>query len=173
MNDKHINDTNIKDKHINIFLHPNDNERKMEHHLSKYTYTYIFIYIYIYTHDPTRNCVGMSLHLSMLQCVAACCSVLCCVAVCCSVLQSYAGVSLHLSMLQYVVVCCSVLQCVAKLCWRVSCSITAATIWEFTCTHVQWYGVATMSRFPKIIGLFCRILSLLQRSFAKETYNFK
>ena len=33
------------------------------------------------------------------------------------------------------------------------------------------YGVATVSRIDKIIGLFCRILSLLWGSFAKETYN--
>jgi len=33
------------------------------------------------------------------------------------------------------------------------------------------YGVATVSRIDKIIGLFCRIPSLLQGSFAKETYN--
>ena len=33
------------------------------------------------------------------------------------------------------------------------------------------YGVATVSRIDKIIGLFCRIASLLQGSFAKETYN--
>jgi len=36
----------------------------------------------------------------------------------------------------------------------------------------QCYGVATISRLPKIIGLFCRI-SLLQGSFAKETDNLK
>jgi len=35
------------------------------------------------------------------------------------------------------------------------------------------YGVATLSRFLRIIGLFCRISSLLQGSFAKETYNLK
>ena len=33
------------------------------------------------------------------------------------------------------------------------------------------YGVAKISRLIQIIGLFCRILSLLQGSFAKETYN--
>jgi len=33
------------------------------------------------------------------------------------------------------------------------------------------YGVATVSRIDKMIGLFCRILSLLYVSFAKETYN--
>ena len=34
-----------------------------------------------------------------------------------------------------------------------------------------WYRVASVSRIDKIIGLFCRILSLLWGSFAKETYN--
>jgi len=35
------------------------------------------------------------------------------------------------------------------------------------------WGVATNSRLLKIIGLFCRIWSLLQGSFAKETFPFK
>ena len=35
------------------------------------------------------------------------------------------------------------------------------------------YGVATISRLLKIIGLFCRIGYLLWGSFTKETYNFK
>ena len=35
------------------------------------------------------------------------------------------------------------------------------------------YGVATVTRIDKIIGLFCKISSLLQGSFANETYNFK
>jgi len=34
-------------------------------------------------------------------------------------------------------------------------------------------GVATISRLLKIIGLFCRILSVLYGSFAKETYHFE
>jgi len=38
---------------------------------------------------------------------------------------------------------------------------------------VYAYGVATISRLLKIICLFCRISSLLQGSFAKETCNFK
>ena len=33
-------------------------------------------------------------------------------------------------------------------------------------------GVAMVSRIDKIIGLFCRILSLSYGSFTKETYNF-
>jgi len=50
--------------------------------------------------------------------------------------------------------------------------------YDWVPSHVQmshvanmYYGVATVSRIDKIIGLFCRILSLLQSSFAKETYN--
>ena len=35
------------------------------------------------------------------------------------------------------------------------------------------YGVATISRLLKIIGLFCRISSVLKVSFAKETYNLE
>jgi len=35
------------------------------------------------------------------------------------------------------------------------------------------YGMATISRLLKIIGLFCRRQSLLLGSFAKETYYFK
>jgi len=37
---------------------------------------------------------------------------------------------------------------------------------------LRGYGVATVSRIYKFIGLFCRILSLFWSSFAKETYNF-
>ena len=40
------------------------------------------------------------------------------------------------------------------------------------CTQIL-YGVATISRLLQIIGLFCRISSLLLGSFAKENYNFK
>jgi len=35
------------------------------------------------------------------------------------------------------------------------------------------YGVTTISSLNKIIGLFCRILSLLYGSSAKENCNFK
>ena len=42
-----------------------------------------------------------------------------------------------------------------------------------TAAAFDTHGVATISRLLKIIGLFCRTLSLLWGSFAKETYNFK
>ena len=49
--------------------------------------------------------------------------------------------------------------------------------WLSVCMYVLniWmcYGVATTSRLLKFIGPLCRIQSLLQDSFAKETYNFK
>ena len=40
----------------------------------------------------------------------------------------------------------------------------------FTRADCGCYGVATVSRIDKIIRLYCRISSLLQGSFAKETY---
>jgi len=60
-----------------------------------------------------------------------CCSVLQCAAVCCSVLQRAA-------------VCCSVLQ-------RVAVEILKGQL-----NSPYAYGVATISRLLKIVGLFCK-----------------
>jgi len=38
---------------------------------------------------------------------------------------------------------------------------------------LEWYGVATMSRLLKIIGLFCKRALQKRLYSAKETYNFK
>ena len=52
-------------------------------------------------------------------------------------------------------------------------------IYAYTYIHYKYaynyirYGMATITRLLEIIGLFCRISSLLCGSFAKETYNFK
>jgi len=54
-----------------------------------------------------------------------------------------------------------------------TCSTTVHDIYPFTTIIRLCYGVATIRRLLKIIGLFCRISSLLLGSFAKETYNFK
>jgi len=43
----------------------------------------------------------------------------------------------------------------------------------FPYVYMYIYGVATFSRLLTIIGLFCRISSLLEGSFAKEIYKFK
>ena len=79
---------------------------------------------------------------SVSQSVAVCFSVLQCVAVCRSVLQC-------------VIVRCRVLQCVAECCSMLQC--VTILDWLLTIAH----GVATVSRIDKIIGLFCRISSLL------------
>jgi len=39
-------------------------------------------------------------------------------------------------------------------------------------TTLTWYGVATISRLIKIIGLFCKRALWKKRYSAKETYNF-
>jgi len=83
------------------------------------------------------------LFVSVLQCVAVCCSVLQCVAVCCSVLQCVA-------------VCCSVLQRVAVCC---------KTSHDFLCLNA-YVGVALA------MGWLRSVDSLkLQVSFAKEPYE--
>ena len=117
----------------------------------------------------------------MLQCVAVCCSVLQCIAVCCSVLQC---VAVCCSVFQCVAVCCSVLQCVPVCCSVSQCVAVWRTVLQCDADKfvsnsmppraaiAECYAVATVSRIDKIIGLFCRISSLLQGSFAKETHNF-
>ena len=67
---------------------------------------------------------------------------------------------------------------------RTHTSLSFSPNWNW-CVHLQRkrplpkeqtqtsYGVATISRLLKSIGLFGEYRSLLQVSFAKETYNFK
>jgi len=50
------------------------------------------------------------------------------------------------------------------------CDMARLYVWQ---DSFIGYGVATISRLLKIIGLFGRISSLLYGSFAKETHNFK
>jgi len=64
-------------------------------------------------------------------------------------------------MLQYVAVCCGVF-----------IRLKPPNASPITSWANEEYGVATISRLLKIVGLFCRISSLLWVSFAKETYNF-
>jgi len=113
-------------------------------------------------------CIPRQMCCSVLQCVAACCSVLqrpnaisctviifhvgvyitCllyrarCVAVCCSVLQR---VGACCSMLQYVAVCCSALQCVA---------VIGCTVIIF---HVGVYITFTVYR-ARCVGACCSML---------------
>jgi len=55
---------------------------------------------------------------------------------------------------------------------RCCCHFSAIPITPQICPRCC-YGVATIGRLLKIIGLFCRISSLLQGSFAQENYDFK
>jgi hypothetical protein len=117
--------------------------------------------------------LGVAVCCSVLQCVAVCCSVLQYVAVCCSVLQSEARartkgvIQKTRCVLQRFAGRCSVLQCV--LFTVLQCvAVRSARPYEGSC-----YGVATISMLLKSISLFCRISSLLQGSFAKETCQFK
>jgi len=52
-------------------------------------------------------------------------------------------------------------------------SLHVIEVFLLMCGSAWRYRVATSSRILKMISLFCRISSLLQGSFAKETCNFK
>jgi len=91
----------------------------------------------------------------VLQCVAVCCSVSQCVAVCCSVLQCVAVCSRALAVRgpdksrgACVAVCCSVLQCVEMDGWIETKSEKGKKGGS--------YGVATISRLLKMLGLVCK-----------------
>ena len=71
------------------------------------------------------------------------------------------------------IVWCSVVQCGAGWYGVVQCDAVWCSVMECVVCASTHYGVATISRLLKLIGLFCRISSLLQGSFAKETYNLK
>ena len=91
---------------------------------------------------------------SVLQCVAVCCSVLQCVAVCCPGSREFPGRGESLCIF-----------------WAGVKSVTGENLrvsqgWESVTglrlgTVFLSYGVATMGRLLKIIGLFCRISSVL------------
>jgi len=67
-------------------------------------------------------------------------------------------------------VCIYMSQQVTGYTWHVSTYISIILI---QVTGICWYGMAMISRLLKVIGLFCRISSLLYGSFAKETYHFE
>jgi len=56
-----------------------------------------------------------------------------------------------------------------------TCDMTQTYVRQVYTWHESFacYGVATISRLLKVTGLFCRISSLLEGSFTKETYDFK
>jgi len=80
----------------------------------------------------------------VLQCVAVCCSVLRCVAVCCSANSRCTRKPHRLT------VCCS--------------AVVAVTL-----VGINGYGVATIHRLLKIIGLFCKRALEKRRYSAKKT----
>ena len=112
--------------------------------------------------QPTNCCSQLIVATSYVQCVAVCCSVLQCVAVCCSALQF---VAVRCSALQCVAVRCSALQCIAVRCSALQCVVASI--------RNRGYGVATISRLLKMIGVFCKRTLWKRRYSAEETYHFK
>ena len=93
------------------------------------------------------QCVAV--YLNVLQCVAVYLNVLQCVAVYLHVLQC---VAVYLNVLQCVAVYLNVLQCVAVYLNDLQkCVIQGGVQYIYI-----YYGVATISRLLRIIGLFCK-----------------
>jgi len=112
--------------------------------------------------------------VSVLQRVAACCSVLQRVAVCSSVLQYVYiipcdNLTCRLdngfwTCSSVLITCLFLLRVCGCVCERI-CSVSCPLTWYpavccvcvfAVCVCVRWYGVATISRLLKIIGLFCK-----------------
>jgi len=114
-----------------------------------YIYIYVYIYIYIYTHTHIyRRPIAY---------------------------PTFPGLFQHRS---YFCALQHVLQRVAVFFRRCTTHCRAPSTKELTrgkkpLTLNVSYRATTISRLLKIIVLFCRISSLLQGSFAKETYNLK
>ena len=62
---------------------------------------------------------------------------------------------------------------VEEICYMCVYILPAVCMNHITHYNESCCGVATICRLLKIIGLFCRIQSLLQGSFVKETYSYK
>ena len=121
--------------------------------------------------EETRNlgrqlcCSQLIVATSYVQCVAVCCSVLQCVAVCCSMLHRIVRycrvlqcVAVCCSALQFVAVRCSALQCVAVRCSALQCIAVRCSALQCVVASIRnrGYGVATISRLLKMIGVFCK-----------------
>jgi len=116
------------------------------------------------------------------ECVCARESVCMCVCACvCIYVTLYLKVYVNLlrSASRSLIKCVCVCVCVRVFCIFVCMRELVALCVELsrqdtmTTDNDQRYGVATMIELLKIIGLFCRIPSLLYGPCAKETYNLK
>jgi len=104
--------------------------------------------------------------VSMLQCVAVCCSVLQCVAVYCSVLQC---VVVCCSVLQCDAVCCSVLQYVVEMCAINNCHTHCNTLntLQHTATHCSYQQ--QLAGFCASVFIFmCVYVRMCQEEGARE-----
>jgi len=112
--------------------------------------------------------------LSVLQCVAVCCSVLQCVAVCCCVLQC---VAVCCSVLQGVVVCCRktiqhksflMFECVAMCCSVLQCVTVCCSVLQKDNT-TQVMSHVTYTLYNACIHFTTRIISLMLHKPACNT----
>jgi len=115
------------------------------------------------SNDTYESVTYITVCCSVLQCAAVCCSVLQCVAVCCVKCCSV-GIRMrqrHTS-LQYTAKQRKILHHTATHCHTLQHTAKQRNILHHTATQCKTaaalllYGVATLSRLLKIIGLFCK-----------------
>ena len=107
--------------------------------------------------------------ISVCMCVSCVCAWSVCVCVCA---DQCVCVCVCVCVCACVCVCVCVFVCVcARVCVRVRAN-SISTQKRPTC-YPPCYGVATISRLLKIIGLFCKRALYKRRYSAKETYDLK
>jgi len=103
-------------------------------------------------------------------CTPVCTSVCVCVCMC---WRSFGATHVCLSLfraLQHIAAHCNTLQLTAPPCTALQHTETQCS---GCCAWNNWYGVASISRLLKMLGLFCKRAQLKRRYSAKETYNCK
>ena len=123
----------------------------------KYVFVYTYEYTYTYLYTYIRICICVYTYLDTYTYVYRCIYI-------CVYIHTHAHAYIRINVYIHIPICIHL---------YVYINIYIHSI-KISCEYTQkCYGVVTSIRLLNIIGLFCRIQSLLQGSFAKETYNFK
>jgi len=111
-------------------------------------YICIFVYVYMYTYTYTCIHIHIYIHICIF---------------------SYVYVYIYMYLYTYI---CIYVYIYIYIETKTTNTRIFICILTGRCISLYMYGMASVSKIDKIIGLFCRILSLWWGSFAKETYNF-
>jgi len=138
-------------------------------HTYRYIYVYLYVYIFmcVYRHININICVQMYINMYINVYICKYIDIHIHIYVC--IYIHIAGESIHM-------VICKKQKNLYTMMYMKQKNLYAYLAWDTYAGETEIerdrdYGVATISRIDKILRLFCRISSLLQGCFAKETYN--